>query len=55
VTAGFHLGPRFRQVRPDDADAELAVVLGGFMGAYEEERYPFLREELALLERIGSE
>ncbi len=50
-TAGFHLEPRFREVRPEDAEAELAVVLGGFMGAYEAERYSFLREELALLER----
>jgi GMP synthase (glutamine-hydrolysing) len=51
MTAGFDLEPRFRQVQPGDADAELVVVLGGFMGAYEAERYPFLRDELTLLER----
>jgi GMP synthase (glutamine-hydrolysing) len=51
MTAGFQLEPRFREVRPEDDDAELVVVLGGFMGAYEADRHPFLREELALLER----
>ncbi len=49
--AGFALEPRFREVRPEDAEAGLVVVLGGFMGAYEADRYPFLREELALMER----
>ncbi|MBN8231277.1 gamma-glutamyl-gamma-aminobutyrate hydrolase family protein [Corallococcus macrosporus] len=49
--AGFALEPRYREVRPGDADAELAVVLGGFMGAYEAQRYPILRDELSLLER----
>lgn len=51
AVAGFALEPRFREVRPGDAEAELVVVLGGFMGAYEAGRYPFIRDELALLER----
>jgi GMP synthase (glutamine-hydrolysing) len=32
-------------------DAELLVVLGGPIGAYEQDSYPFLADELALLER----
>ncbi len=35
------------QPGPDD----LLIVLGGPIGAYEEARYPFLREELGLIER----
>ncbi len=31
------------------AHAELLIILGGPIGAYEEERYPFLHDELALL------
>jgi GMP synthase (glutamine-hydrolysing) len=31
--------------------ADLLIVLGGPIGAYEDDRYPFLRKELALLER----
>ena len=31
--------------------ADLLIVLGGPIGAYEDDRYPFLRTELALLER----
>lgn len=34
---------------PDEPD--LLVVLGGPIGAYEEDRYPFLADELWLLER----
>lgn len=34
---------------PDEPD--LLVVLGGPIGAYEEDRYPFLADELSLLER----
>ncbi|MFP2912156.1 type 1 glutamine amidotransferase [Pyxidicoccus sp. 3LFB2] len=49
--AGFTLEPRFREVRPGDADADLVVVLGGFMGVYEADQHPYLREELSLLER----
>jgi GMP synthase (glutamine-hydrolysing) len=30
---------------------DLLIVLGGPIGAYEESRYPFLRDELALIER----
>lgn len=33
------------------ADADLLVVLGGPIGAYEDDLYPFLSDELALLER----
>ncbi|HSO42533.1 MAG TPA: glutamine amidotransferase, partial [Rhodospirillales bacterium] len=32
------------------ADAELLVILGGPIGAYEEQSYPFLADELRLLE-----
>jgi len=35
----------------DPLDADLFVVLGGDMGAYEADRFPFLRDEVALLER----
>lgn len=33
------------------ADAALVAMLGGPIGAYEEDRYPFLSDELALIER----
>ncbi|HXY98888.1 MAG TPA: glutamine amidotransferase [Stellaceae bacterium] len=36
---------------PDLAEADLLVVLGGPIGAYEEASYPFLLAELALIER----
>jgi GMP synthase (glutamine-hydrolysing) len=36
---------------PDIAAADLAVVLGGPVGVYEEDTYPFLRQEIALLEK----
>ena len=40
----------------DPADADLVVVLGGEMGAYEVEAYPFLEEEQRLLrERLAAE
>jgi GMP synthase (glutamine-hydrolysing) len=51
VRAGFTLETRFREVRPEDDAADLVVVLGGFMGVYEADRHPYLREELALMER----
>jgi GMP synthase (glutamine-hydrolysing) len=35
---------------PAADDADLLIVLGGPIGAYEDELYPFLREELKLLE-----
>lgn len=35
----------------DLASCELLVVLGGPIGAYEEDRYPFLKPELALMEK----
>ncbi|MFN7132009.1 MAG: glutamine amidotransferase-related protein [Myxococcales bacterium] len=49
--AGFTLEDRMQEVREGDGDADLLVVLGGFMGMYERDRYPFLREELRLVER----
>ncbi|MGO8917856.1 MAG: glutamine amidotransferase [Stellaceae bacterium] len=36
---------------PDIAEADLLVVLGGPIGAYQEEIYPFLAAELGLIER----
>ena len=36
---------------PDIAEADLLVVLGGPIGAYESEPYPFLHDELRLIER----
>jgi GMP synthase (glutamine-hydrolysing) len=47
--AGFILRTRYREVRPEDAQATLVVVMGGPMGAYEASRFLFLRDELALL------
>jgi len=46
---GFKLVNRFRSTRREDVDAELLVVLGGYMGVYEADRHPFLGEEVALL------
>jgi GMP synthase (glutamine-hydrolysing) len=37
--------------RIDPLEPDLLVMLGGPIGAYEEAAYPFLRDELALLER----
>lgn len=37
--------------RPEIAHADLLIVLGGPIGAYEDDRYPFLAREMALLER----
>lgn len=51
VQRGFELVHRFRSVQPGDADAELVVVLGGGMGAYDTASHPFLRAELALLQQ----
>ena len=33
------------------ANCELLVVLGGPIGAYEEEKYPFLKDEIAVIEK----
>lgn len=49
--AGFTLELRDREVRPGDEDADLVVVMGGPMGAYETDKYPFLADELALVRR----
>jgi GMP synthase (glutamine-hydrolysing) len=35
----------------DLADCDVLVVLGGPIGAYEEDRYPFLKSEIALIEK----
>jgi GMP synthase (glutamine-hydrolysing) len=51
------LGVRYAEAPTDDLAAEdalapdLVVVLGGPIGAYEEALYPFVRDELRLLER----
>lgn len=36
---------------PELADCDLLVVLGGPIGAYEEEKYPFLTEEISVIEK----
>lgn len=35
---------------PDPADPDLLIILGGPIGAYEDIRYPFLKDELRLIE-----
>ncbi|HEX6810032.1 MAG TPA: type 1 glutamine amidotransferase [Planctomycetota bacterium] len=45
--AGFALVPRFRRVEPADEGAELVVVMGGAMSAFDPLR--FLDDEVALL------
>lgn len=47
--AGFELELRFRRALPEDADADLVVVMGGPMGVYEASRFPFLGDELRVL------
>jgi len=53
--AGYSL--QVREAGSDDlqdnepAEADLLVVLGGPIGAYEDDRYPFLADELRILER----
>lgn len=49
--AGFALETRLREVKAGDEDADLVVVMGGPMGVYEADQYPFLTDELALLRR----
>lgn len=56
---GYHLQYReaglhsLKQVR---SDTDLLIVLGGPIGAYQEDSYPFIREELHLLEaRLASD
>lgn len=48
---GFTLLSRLREVRPEDLSAPLLVSLGGPMGVYEADRYPFLGEELELMRK----
>ncbi len=51
---GFSRVTRFRTTQREDLDAELLVVLGGYMGVYEADRHPFLGAELALIiERLA--
>jgi GMP synthase (glutamine-hydrolysing) len=47
--AGFELECRVRSPRTDDVLADLLVVMGGPMGAYEVSAHPFLRTELEVL------
>jgi GMP synthase (glutamine-hydrolysing) len=48
--AGFRPVERFRSPDPDaDVSAPLLVVLGGPMGVYEADRFPFLRAEMDVL------
>ena len=47
--AGYQTQLRMRQVHPGDERADLVVVMGGPMGAYEAQKYPFLADELVLL------
>lgn len=53
--AGYKVA--YREAPTDDlasrelADCDLLIVLGGPIGATEEDRYPFLKPELALIER----
>lgn len=49
--AGFSVEQRFQECAGEDLDADLLVVLGGFMSARELDRNPFLRQEQTLLER----
>jgi GMP synthase (glutamine-hydrolysing) len=49
--AGFVVDHRYREVRPQDADAPLWVSMGGYMSSYDEGQYPYLRQVLALMER----
>ena len=52
--AGFELRYLEACIDPVDSgharDAELLVIMGGPIGAYEEQQYPFLTDELRLLE-----
>jgi GMP synthase (glutamine-hydrolysing) len=47
--AGFRAVERFRSPDPADARAPLLVVLGGPMGVYEADRFPFLHAEMDVL------
>ena len=46
--------PFAREPIPDEIhDAKGLIVMGGPMGVYEQERYPYLRDELRLIERAA--
>lgn len=49
--AGFELVVRYRELKPSDVEASLLVVLGGPMGASDTAAYPFLEQEIDLLQR----
>lgn len=57
VLAGAGYQVRYHEAGIDDlqsaelANCDLLAVLGGPIGAYEEEKYPFLRDEITLIER----
>jgi GMP synthase (glutamine-hydrolysing) len=47
--AGFEPVQRFRTLEPDDCSAPLLVSMGGPMAAYDAQRLPYLRDEIAAL------
>ena len=49
--AGFRLQYRDAGVDELDVESDVLVIMGGPIGAYEEDRYPFLTAELKLIER----
>lgn len=51
VRAGFALESRYWAPDPQDAGADLLVVLGGMMAVYERHLHPFLDDEIAVLRR----
>ena len=56
VRAGFRLVERYRAPDPADVEAPLLVVLGGPMGVYEADRFPFLAtEEQVLRARLAAD
>jgi GMP synthase (glutamine-hydrolysing) len=56
TAAGFALVKRFREVKREDLEAELVVLLGGGMGVYQGASHPFLGAELGFVaERLALE
>lgn len=47
--AGYDVQQRMREVKSGDEQADLVVVMGGPMGVYQADRYPFLHDELRVL------
>src|SRR5688500_1859252 len=48
--AGYEVDAKLRAPDPRDASAELLVVMGGFMGAYQSDRHPFLDVEVSVIQ-----